>query len=195
MRFVRSLVTVASLVLAVAFLSFTLTGGEVAAGLLDTGSPTLRAALVAAGYDLPPLGAVGETRRPGASPKERWIVALSLLVCAVGIVNAQLMSFGIGLGLAIGVIGVWQVVKSLRKGGVGGAAYKALFDTNKARGDINFWVSIGIYVFSTLSYIGLCLLLVPRFPWLFFVLYGFIYTPIISYITARMVTRPRKRPS
>ena len=96
------------------------------------------------------------------------------------------MSFGIGLGLAIGVIGVWQVARSLQRGGVGGSAYKALFSTNKARGDINFWVSIAIYVFSTLSYIGLCLFLVPQFPWLFFVLYGFIYTPVISYITARM---------
>jgi len=96
------------------------------------------------------------------------------------------MSFGIGLGLAIGVIGIWQVIRSLQKGGVGGAAYKALFDTNKARGDINFWVSIAIYVFSTLAYIGMCLWLVPQFPWLFFVLYGFIYTPLISYITARM---------
>ncbi len=96
------------------------------------------------------------------------------------------MSFGIGLGLAIGVIGVWQVARSLRKGGVGGAAYKALFDTNKARGDINFWVSLAIYVCSTLAYIGMCLFLVPQFPWLFFVLYGFVYTPIISYITARM---------
>lgn len=96
------------------------------------------------------------------------------------------MSFGIGLGLAIGAIGIWQVAKSLRQGGVGGAAYKALFTTNKARGDINFWVSIAIYVFSTLAYIGLCLWLVPQFPWLFFVLYGFIYTPLISYITARM---------
>ncbi len=96
------------------------------------------------------------------------------------------MSFGIGLGLAIGVIGVWQVARSLRKGGVGGAAYKALFDTNKARGDINFWVSVAIYVFSTLAYVGMCLFLVPQFPWMFFVLYGFVYTPVISYITARM---------
>jgi len=96
------------------------------------------------------------------------------------------MSFGIGLGLAIGVIGIWQVARSLRKGGVDGSAYKALFSTNKARGDINFWVSIAIYVVSTLSYVGLCLFLVPQFPWLFFVLYGFVYTPVISYITARM---------
>jgi hypothetical protein len=95
------------------------------------------------------------------------------------------MSFGIGLGLAIGVIGVWFVAKSFGKHS-GGEGYRALFTTNKARGDINFWVSIGIYVFSTLSYIGFCLWLVPNFPWIFFILYGFIYTPIISYITARM---------
>ncbi|MGD9017173.1 MAG: peptide transporter, partial [Desulfobacterales bacterium] len=54
------------------------------------------------------------------------------------------------------------------------------------RGDINFWVSIAIYVFSTLSYVGLCVWLVPTFPWIFFLCYGFIYTPVISYITARM---------
>ena len=96
------------------------------------------------------------------------------------------MSFGIGLGLAIGVIGIWQVARSLRRGGVDGSAYKALFSVNKARGDIHFWVSICIYVFSTLAYVVLCLFLVPQFPWLFFVLYGFVYTPVISYITARM---------
>ena len=95
------------------------------------------------------------------------------------------MSFGIGLGLAIGVIGVWFVAKSFGKHG-GGAGYKALFTSNKARGDINFWVSIGIYVFSTIAYILFCLWLVPNFPWIFFILYGFIYTPVISYITARM---------
>lgn len=96
-RFFRSMITVASLVLAVAFLSFILTGGEVASGLLRSGEPSLRAALVAAGYDLPPLPEPGRkasvaTEDLGASPKERWIVILSLLVCTVGIVNAQLMA-------------------------------------------------------------------------------------------------------
>ncbi|NDY57663.1 peptide transporter [Desulfovibrio sulfodismutans] len=95
------------------------------------------------------------------------------------------MSFGIGLGLAIGIIGVWQVAKSFGKGS-SGVGYRALFITNKARGDINFWVSVAIYVVSTLSYIAMCVWLVPNFPWIFFILYGFIYTPVISYITARM---------
>jgi len=95
------------------------------------------------------------------------------------------LSFGLGLGLAIAVIGIWQVVRSLRKG-AGGVDYRQVFKSHPGRGDINFWVSIAIYVFSTISYVLMCLWLVPNFPWIFFVLYGFIYTPVISYITARM---------
>ncbi|WP_043638753.1 ABC transporter permease [Desulfovibrio sp. TomC] len=96
-RFFRSLITVASLVLAVAFLSFILTGSDVAVGLLRSGNPQLRTALVDAGYDLPALpsaavSVAAEAARLQTSPKERWIVILSLLVCTVGIVNAQLMA-------------------------------------------------------------------------------------------------------
>jgi ABC-type lipoprotein export system ATPase subunit len=91
-RFFRSLITVASLVLAVAFLSCILTGVDVAAGLWRSGNPTLRAELVAAGYDAPSVASPGQAATPGASPKERWIIVLSLLVCTVGIVNAQLMA-------------------------------------------------------------------------------------------------------
>lgn len=97
------------------------------------------------------------------------------------------MSFGIGLGLAIGVIGIWHVIGSFRKSAVGNrGSFKDLFHPPPGRGDFNFWIAIGIYVFSTLSYVGLCKWLVPNFPWMFFLGYGFIYTPFISYITARM---------
>ncbi|EPR31532.1 hypothetical protein dsat_0856 [Alkalidesulfovibrio alkalitolerans DSM 16529] len=97
------------------------------------------------------------------------------------------MSVSIGLGLSIGVIGIWQVVRSLRKTkGAGGASWKDLIRGRPERGDINFWLSIAIYFFSTLAYTLICVVLVPGFPWLFFVLYGFVYTPFISYVTARM---------
>ncbi len=95
------------------------------------------------------------------------------------------LSFGLGLGLAIGVIGIWHVVRSFRKG-PGGVSYRDVFKSHPGRGDINFWVSIAIYVGSTLVYVLMCRWLVPDFPWVFFVLYGFVYTPVISYITARM---------
>jgi len=86
-RFFRSLITTISLMLAVSFLSFTRVSTDVANGLLSSGRPELRQALIRSGYDLAP----GDTRA-GNSPKQKWIVVLSLLVCVVGIVNAQLMA-------------------------------------------------------------------------------------------------------
>jgi hypothetical protein len=86
-RFFRSLITTLSLVLAVSFLSFTDVSNDVANGMLASGSAELRQTLVRAGYDLDP-----EATNVASSPKQRWIIMLSLLVCAVGIVNAQLMA-------------------------------------------------------------------------------------------------------
>jgi ABC-type antimicrobial peptide transport system permease subunit len=86
-RFFRSMITTMSLVLAVSFLSFVRVGTDTANGMLSTQEPTMRSALTRAGYDLE-SGATSA----GTSAKERWIVFLSLLVCVVGIVNAQLMA-------------------------------------------------------------------------------------------------------
>ncbi len=97
------------------------------------------------------------------------------------------LSFGIGLGLAIALIGVWHVIRSFSKSGAGPrGSLKDLFRPPPGRGDFNFWIAVGIYVFSTTSYVLLCVWLVPNFPVAFFLAYGFIYTPIVSYITARM---------
>jgi hypothetical protein len=97
------------------------------------------------------------------------------------------MSFGIGLGLTIAFVGIWSVVRSFKQNGISWKRnFKDLFRPPPGRGDFNFWISIGIYLFSTLAYVGLCVWLVPNFPWIFFLGYGFVYTPIVSYITARM---------
>lgn len=86
-RFFRNCVTVMTLVLAVAFLAFILVSSDLATGILNSNMPGCRAMLSKAGFDL----TEGSTA-VGSSPKDRWIVILSLLVCTVGIVNAQLMS-------------------------------------------------------------------------------------------------------
>jgi putative ABC transport system permease protein len=86
-RFFRSLITVLSLVLAVSFLSFTDVSTDVANGMLASGIPEWRQNLLRAGYDVAPQAA-----SIAGSPKQRWIIFLSLLVCTVGIVNAQLMA-------------------------------------------------------------------------------------------------------
>jgi hypothetical protein len=86
-RFFRSLITTLSLVLAVSFLSFIGVSNDIANGMLDTKDSGLRRVLIRSGYDIEP----GDTS-VGSSPKQRWLVILSLLVCVVGIVNAQLMA-------------------------------------------------------------------------------------------------------
>ncbi len=86
-RFFRSLVTTTSLVLAVAFLSYMSICNDFAQGLLGSGSVESYQKLISAGYDATP-----ETVSISSSAKQRWIVTLSLMVCIVGIINAQLMS-------------------------------------------------------------------------------------------------------
>ncbi|MBW2329300.1 MAG: ABC transporter permease [Deltaproteobacteria bacterium] len=86
-RFFRSLITTTSLVLAVAFLCYVQATTDIANGLLHGTVPGLIEALVGAGYDVDPGSvSIGETA------KQQWLVVLSLLVCVVGIVNAQLMA-------------------------------------------------------------------------------------------------------
>ena len=46
------------------------------------------------------------------------------------------MSFGIGLGLAIGVIGVWSVARSFNKNSAGRGSFRDLFSPPAGRGDI-----------------------------------------------------------
>jgi putative ABC transport system permease protein len=86
-RFFRALITTLSLVLAVSFLSFVDVSNDIANGLLASGKLELRQDLIRSGYDLGP-----QDTNVASNPKQRWIIILSLLVCVVGIVNAQLMA-------------------------------------------------------------------------------------------------------
>jgi hypothetical protein len=102
------------------------------------------------------------------------------------------LSIGIGLSLAIAIIGFYHVFRSLRRGEQAAAPLREraklrdLLHPPTGRGDIPLWVGLAIYLFSTSAYIALCWWLVPTFPvWILFV-YGFVYTPIISYVAARM---------
>ncbi|HFQ90103.1 MAG TPA: FtsX-like permease family protein [Desulfobulbus sp.] len=85
-RFFRSLVTTASLVLAVAFLCYVQVVSDIATSLLQSGDPAALRALARAGYDINGVSSIGE------SAQQQWLVVLSLLVCVVGIINAQLMA-------------------------------------------------------------------------------------------------------
>lgn len=116
------------------------------------------------------------------------------------------LSFGLGLTAAIAVIGFWHVGASLwraRRADARADVNETTFTDRllkppPGRGDFSLWIAMAIYVFSTLISIATAVLLLrhanlaglggPLTTTLVAVLffYGFIYTPIVSYVSARM---------
>ena len=107
-------------------------------------------------------------------------------------------SFTIGISLAIAIAGFYSVTKGLlelrrrrREAGLGDS--DETYATPEGRGDIKArWIFL-TYLISTMLYIGVSTWLLwitdgaiswPLVAIMFF--YGFIYTPIISYVTARL---------
>jgi hypothetical protein len=131
-------------------------------------------------------------------------------VGALSTINANTLdfylSFSLGLTAAIAFIGFYQVFESLFKqkknldtAGAHKVDWRQLFNPPAGRGDISIWIAIGIYFLSTCTTIGTAYFLLnhahlsnaansPVTKTLMAVLlfYGFIYTPIISYVSARM---------
>jgi hypothetical protein len=130
-------------------------------------------------------------------------------VGAIATINSNRLdfyfSFGLGLTAAIAVIGFWNVAASLLRqkrqldlSGAPSIRFKNLFTPPAGRGDISIWIALLIYVFSTALTITTAYLLLrsahlhgvggPVTPMLLGILifYGFVYTPIISYVSARM---------
>jgi hypothetical protein len=114
-------------------------------------------------------------------------------------------SFGIGIGLTIALVGIYEVIRGFRNARRENASAKTAtgrrkllgFETPAGRGDIPGW-SMGIcYVFVTVAYIVVSItLLLWHHDWVWMpgirniaiilIVLGFVYTPIISYVTARM---------
>ena len=97
------------------------------------------------------------------------------------------LSFSIGTSAAIGVIGIASAViaiaKNRRKSGSKGPSN---FAPPPGRGDIPIWVALLAWFLGTVGFIAVCHKVVPTFPTLILVFFGFIWTPIMSYISARM---------
>jgi hypothetical protein len=84
-RFFRSLITGATLALAVSFVAYLWSGYEILNSIWPHAEQSLRNEIINSGYEMSD-GVFGTTA------KDRWLAILSILVCVVGIVNAQLMS-------------------------------------------------------------------------------------------------------
>jgi len=111
------------------------------------------------------------------------------------------LSFGLGITFFIAFLGIFQAVWGVIKASiqrrredraaVEGAeerlsGWERLKRGDPARGDISIWLAVGLYVCSTIGYIGLSSYLIDGFPWYLFLIYGFVYTPLVAYAAAKV---------
>jgi hypothetical protein len=101
-------------------------------------------------------------------------------------------SFTIGVSLAIFLAGMWKVIQTVRAKRESARRMTEYKRENigvpEGRGDIPAWAIISVYVFLTSTNIVVCGFLIEwhRGVMLILIFLGFIYTPIISYVTARL---------
>jgi len=96
------------------------------------------------------------------------------------------ISVGIGLGLVVAILGIGSVVKSFMKRRSTAKQRRELPESFKGRGEFALWKTFGIWGLSSAAYVVLCHILVPTFPVWILILFGFVLSPLLSYVSARM---------
>ncbi len=99
------------------------------------------------------------------------------------------MSFGIGTQLAIAVLGIVSVLIMVSKGrgAERNAERGSLGKVPEGRGDFPWQAALGAWLLATLGYVWLNHWLVPAFPIAIVIFYGLIWTPLNSYVSARLI--------
>ncbi len=106
------------------------------------------------------------------------------------------MSFGIGAGLAIAVISIWSTIRDVRAKLREIRATRSergettnLWAVPAGRGDYPVWIALALYGLSASATIAVCWYLLPKsFSMLsFLIIFAFIYSPLMSYVNARLL--------
>ncbi|MCI7644514.1 MAG: OPT/YSL family transporter [Lentisphaeria bacterium] len=97
-------------------------------------------------------------------------------------------SFSIGLALAIAIVGVVSIVRSRGMRPHDKSGHVVPLDIPPSRGDIPNWLLLVAYLLTTSTYILVSGYLINWHKGVMLVMlfFGFLYTPIISYVTARL---------
>jgi hypothetical protein len=57
----------------------------------------------------------------------------------------------------------------------------------KGRGDVPIYIALSVWLLSVITLIVICRVLVPSFPWWILVFFGLVWSPLNSYVSARMI--------
>jgi hypothetical protein len=100
------------------------------------------------------------------------------------------MSFQMGVSVAIALIGLWLVGTGIvrwraQQAGLPQAQRRTMIPSG--RGDFSNKLALLLWLVPTAFYVALCMIMVPRFPKYFFILFAFIWGPLNSYVSARLI--------
>ncbi len=88
-------------------------------------------------------------------------------------------------GIVVALIGIARMINTFMRAKKS-ARQEAAEKLPANRGDYSIWLAAGIWFLSTVVYIIICHILVPKFPVFLFAFFGFVLTPFLSYTSARM---------
>jgi len=100
------------------------------------------------------------------------------------------LSFTAGIAGAVFVFGIVNIILQLRTSARERHERELRHEKPKApvnRGDIPIALAALIFIGTTIATILVCKWLVPNFPVKYFIFFGFVYTPLISYVNARLL--------
>jgi len=97
------------------------------------------------------------------------------------------LSIGIGINISVAFIGIYLVIKAYRDAKKHLTERKFSLAPPKGRGDMPLLLAVSLWLFSVVSLITICHYLVPQFPLWILVFFGLIWSPINSYVSARMI--------
>jgi len=97
------------------------------------------------------------------------------------------LSIGIGVNLAIGVIGIGLVWKAFKEGRRYRREKAFSLAPPPGRGDVPVYLALLAWLFASITLILICHVLVPQFPLWLLVFFGILWSPLNSYISARMI--------
>lgn len=96
------------------------------------------------------------------------------------------MSVEIGLKLAVGVIGIFMagrvIIQQFRRRG----SQRASYAPPPGRGDFSWKLAIGLFILCQAYHVVIGHVLVPYFPIWILAGFAFVYTPVVSYVSARL---------
>jgi hypothetical protein len=100
------------------------------------------------------------------------------------------MSFGIGITIAITCIGIYQVITGVRQRAKEADRVQRWRDAKppEGRGDFPVWVMMVLFACTVVGLVFIAYLLLPNFYqfFAFFLMFGFIYSPLMSFVNARL---------